>query len=430
MRLVLGVLALCLILGGTAMAQSLDANRLAIHNGSEYYITGFDHNTVNGGAGKYFPSFTHWSAAGTGAPTAWPWQLRGWIWAGMQATINGPTWYWATALFYSVDNPWSTNMTFNYPVNYCLGLEPHSGAPWIVYGTSGLPATVPSAVAGKEMVFPSSYGGFDAYLNMWAFGAATWNIPSTAAYYGWSFAFTVAPTNFIALPSVQSVYQYTWEWLGPFGQYQLFSGNEMDCTLANGGNKGRIYSIGKIGDTGYFYYWNNACTGVDGAWAMSLLVNDAVTVPVNVPGAPNASNPFVNYGFDAGVTTLTPLASSGSCFLKAMYEDVFNPGTGRALLAASPYSGPCVPYGPAGFRLAHAWDPITAFFAGIYFVWGAQPPGIVPGYPAAQFGTTVAGASIGVPIPPDPSLLCLELKYSGYSTNGRAPTASFQVCYF
>jgi hypothetical protein len=223
------------------------------------------------------------------------------------------------------------------------------------------------------------------------------------------------------------VFQYTWEWMGPFGQYQGLSGNEMDCTTANGGNKGRCYSIGKVGDTNQFYTWLNNCTGVDSSFAMSLLVNDAVAVPVNVPGATNGSNPFVSYGFDAGVTTLTPLASSGACMLKVMYEDVFNPGTGRALLAASPWSGPCVPYGPAGYRLPHAWDPITAFFSGIWFVWQATT---AAGYPAAQFGTTVAGASVAVPIPPDPSLLCLELQFSGYSTNGRAPTASYMVCFF
>jgi hypothetical protein len=350
----------------------------------------------------------------------------------MQANNYGPTWFWATALMYSVDNPWATTMTFNYPVNYCLGLKPHSGPPWKVYGIvpAPPPPPPPSSFPFRPMVFPSSYGGFDAYLNNFAYVESTWNIPSTAPYYGWTFALVTAPTNFLVLPSMHSVYQYVWEWLGPYGQYQLFSGNEMDCTLTSGGNKGRIYSIGIIPDTSYIYYWNNACTGVDGSWVMSLLVNDAVTVPVNVPGAPNASNPFVNYGFDAGVTTLTPLASSGSCFLQAMYEDVFNPGTGRALLAASPYSGPCVQYGPAGFRLPHAWDPITELFAGIWWVWGATPPGILPGFPAASFGTTVGGYSAGVPIPSSPAWLCLELRFSGYSLNGRAPTASFMVCFF
>jgi len=385
---------------------------------------------VNTGSGKYFPSFAHWSALPSGTPNVWPWQIRGWIWTGIQANNYGPTWYWATALFYSVDNPYATSMTFDYPVNYCLGLTPHTGAPWVVYGTSGLPATVPSAVAGKEMVFPSSYGGFDAYVNMWAFGAGSWSIPSTLPYYGWLFAFVTTPTNFIALPSVQSVYQYTWEWLGPNGQYQLFSGNEMDCTTVNGGNKGRIYSIGNIGDTNYFYYWNNACSGVDGAWDMGLFLNDAVTIPVNVPGASNASNPFVNYTFDAGVTCLTPLVSSGSCFLKALYDDVFNPGIptkGRILVAASPYSGPATPYGPLGNRLPMAYDPIAAFFATLFYVWQAIP---AAGYPGQMWGTSVSAASVPVPIPPSPSLLCFEAKFCGWSLQGKAPTASYQVCMF
>jgi hypothetical protein len=391
------------------MAQTLDANRLAIHNGGEYYVGGFDHS--NSGAGKYFPSFAHWSAKGTGTPLGWPWQLRGWVWSGMQANNCKPTWYWSTALQYSVDNPWSTNMTFNYPVNYCLGLEPHSGPPWVVYSSP------------NGMVFPSSYGGFDPYLNIFAFGGASWNIPSTSPYYGYTFAFVTTPSNFIALPSVQSVYQYIWE----AGQYLVVSGDELDSTLKNGAHKGRGYSIGTDNISGYFYFWNNSCTGVDTAWDMCLLVNDAVTVPVNVPGSPGS--PFAKYGFDVGVATLMPVLTSNSV-LKVMYEDVFNPGTGRALLAASPYNGPAVPYGPVGFRLPHAWDPITAFFAGIWWVWGAIPPGIVPGYPAASYGTTVGGHSANVTIPTLPSLKCLELKFSGFSTAGRAPTASYMICFF
>lgn len=426
-KIIVLALAVVFALGlfSTAKAQSLDVNRLCLHNGAEYYLPYYDHTLPNRGGGKYFPSFAHWSAQGVGSPTTWPWQIRGWEWSGLQANNYGPTWKWGTFLQYSVDNPYATSMTFNYPVNYCLGLKPHSSWPWLVY-QSHLPMSMPSAIADKIWVFPSTYGGFDSYLNVFATGVATWNFPSTLPYYGFWFAFVTATSNTITLASNSSVYEFVFENCGPYGHYILSSHNEMDCTTLNGGNKGRNYMIGTI-DHGGWYYYNNGCTGGSVEWGMCIFVQDAVTIPVNVPGAPNSWNGFASYGFDVGISTLTPLASSGQCTLKAMYEDYLNPGTSRALIAASPWSGPCVPYGPAGFRIPHAWDAVTNFFSGLWWVWQGN---LAPGYPASMYGTTVGGHSIGVPIPADPALLCLELKYSGFSVNGKAPTASFMVCYF
>ena len=63
------LLAALLIMCGTASAQ-IEANRLCLHNGSEYYSNAgwMPHTSVNDGAGGYFPSFAHW--ASTEAPVA------------------------------------------------------------------------------------------------------------------------------------------------------------------------------------------------------------------------------------------------------------------------------------------------------------------------------------------------------------------------
>ena len=429
----LAIVAIALIFGGTAMAQSLDGNRLAIYNGSDYY-TGDDHTFANYSYGKYYPSYAHWSGShDPNNPGTFPWQIRGWIWAGMQAVQFGPTWVWKTVLASSLDNPYSNFMTWPYPHNYCTGIASHTTTPnpSPVYG-SNIPSSMPSSIAGLVMVYPSSYGGTDAYLNIFATGTATWSVPSTSPWYGWLFAFTTTAPTFIGVPSGNSIYQYTYENFGPNGQYCLLSGNEMDCTGTGGGFKAISHAIGHP-QNGYYFYWLNDCTGADVTWAQSLLVNDATCIPVNVPGTAFGSNPFAGYGFDVGTATLTPYVSTNLCFLKIMYEDVFNPGTNRALIAAFAHSTPSTnPYGPAGYRVAHAWDVFTNFFAGLWFVWQNQPAGggLQPGYPAAVWGTTVAGTSVGVPIPANASLLCLELKFSGYSQNGRAPTASYQVCMF
>jgi hypothetical protein len=358
----------------------------------------------------------------------------------MQANVYGPTWFWLTGLYANVDNPYATTMSFDYPFLYCSGAVPHSGSPRIIYGGNmpgNVPSVIPSPLATREIVFPSSYGGFDAYLNLFWFGTGTWSIASTQPYYGWQFAFTTTAPTVVELPSMTSIWQYTWEDLGPIGQYEILSGNEMDCTLTAGGNKGRNYAVINIGDAPYYGYWANNCTGGDSNWAQCLFVEDAVTIPVNVPGDAGLSNPFAYYGyaFDVAVSTVTPAAQSGSAWLQAYYEDYANPGTGRALIAGSPWVGliplgtmsSALPYGPAGFRVGHPNDLVTGFFITVASIWQGT---VNPGFPACMFGTTTAGISIPVPIPPLPELICFELRYSGFSFSGKAPTASYYVCYW
>lgn len=428
-------IAALLIMGGTAMAQ-IDANRLCVHNGSEYYITGYDHNSINNGVGKYYPAFIHWAAKGVGSPKTWPWKIRGWAWAGMQAQNYGAMWRWGTAVSGIVDNPWSTNMTWDYPLNYCTGITGHTGAPQPIYG-SNIPAGVGTSwpQAGLEYIMPSSYGSFNPYLNIFATSDFTFNIPSTAPYYGWLFAATIPAGSAILVPSNTSIYEYCFEQFGPYGQYCLASGDEYDCTLAAGGNKGKNYLVLNIGDSGYFGYFNNTCTGGSFEWDMCVFVDDAITVPVNVPGSANGGNPFAAYGFDAGSGCITPNVLSGSCFLKAMYEDYANPGKGRFLLAGSPWVGFApygtpskgVPYGKAGNRVPHPVDLVTNVFTSLTAIWFATT---LPGYPGCMFGSTVGGHSIGVPMPPDPNFKCFELRFSGFSANGATPTASYMVCFF
>jgi hypothetical protein len=433
-------LAVLLVFGGTAMAQ-IEANRLCMHNGGDYYIIGYEHGIANNGAGKYYPSFAHWAGTESDAnPGTYPWKLRGWAWVGMQANVYGPTWFWLTGLYANVDNPYATTMSFDYPFLYCSGAVPHSGSPRIIYGGNmpgNVPSVIPSPLATREIVFPSSYGGFDAYLNLFWFGTGTWSIASTQPYYGWQFAFTTTAPTVVELPSMTSIWQYTWEDLGPIGQYEILSGNEMACTLTAGGNKGRNYAVINIGDAPYYGYWANNCTGGDSNWAQCLFVEDAVTIPVNVPGDAGLSNPFAYYGyaFDVAVSTVTPAAQSGSAWLQAYYEDYANPGTGRALIAGSPWVGliplgtmsSALPYGPAGFRVGHPNDLVTGFFITVASIWQGT---VNPGFPACMFGTTTAGISIPVPIPPLPELICFELRYSGFSFSGKAPTASYYVCYW
>ena len=77
---------------GTAMAQVDDFNRLCMHNGSYYYIIGYDHNNPNIGVGKYYPSFSHRPSYGIKDQNNqwyWPWKIIGWAFAGMQASDYG-----------------------------------------------------------------------------------------------------------------------------------------------------------------------------------------------------------------------------------------------------------------------------------------------------------------------------------------------------
>ena len=103
---------------------------------------------------------------------------------------------------------------------------------------------------------------------------------------------------------------------GPNNQYVLLSGDELDC-LGGPGNKGRNYSLISDADNGYYWFWNNACSGAAQEWAMCLFVCDTVTIPVN---APSNSGPFAAYGFDVGSPTVTPLLSSNCIMLGFMTE--------------------------------------------------------------------------------------------------------------
>jgi len=349
-------------------------NALCLHNGGEYYVQGIDHGLPDNGGGKYFPSFAHWPGKGTGNPVQWPWKIRGWSWTGMQGAEPSPDWVWHTCLARSKDNPYAATMTWPYPLNYALGVVSPLEEPAPLYAGS-LPPTAPSAVAGNALVVPSSLGGFDADLNVFAAAGAFWTIASTLPFYGYEFAYLIAPPSsapsslpVIEVPSGWSIYQYVWENKGAAGQYLVLSGNEKDCTGALGGNKGKSYSVGGL-DGAEAYFFANQGEGSFSEWAMCLLVQDPVTIPVNRCAAADKANPFAAYGFDTGSATVTPLASSGEAFLQLMTSDFANPGTGRFLLAASPWNGPCVPFGPGGNRLPHAFDFFTGFFFGAANIW-------------------------------------------------------------
>jgi hypothetical protein len=439
------MIALTILLSSGSVQAQVDANRICIHNGAEYYVTGIDHSSINNGCGKYYPSFSHWAALDArdyGKPGWWPWKIRGWSWTGMQANDYGSTWFWATVLQRSVDNPYSTTMTWNYPLNYALGLKSVSGSPGPVHNNV-VPSSVQylasaglaSSIVGKTIIYPSSYGGFDQYLNIFAVAGGTWTLPSTKPYYGVEFAYTVLPSNAFLIESNTSIYEYVWENLGPHGQYTSISDNERDCSMSKGGNKGKGYAIGQIGDTPYFYFWENKGDGVYTAWAMCLFVEDAVTIPVNVPGDLSLANPFVYYGFDVGSATVTPRITDHVWFLQAMTEDYDHSGSIRYLLADSPWYkyvpygtlAPCVPYGPNGYRLPHQYDVVARYFVSLSDIWQHRP---LPGYPACMYGTTTGGHSIAVPVDEDPKMLGMELKFCGFSGNGLAPTASYMVTFF
>ena len=412
---------------GTAMAQVDDYNRLCMHNGSDYYIIGYDHNQPNVGVGKYYPSFTHRPADGikdSGSQWYWPWKIYGWAWTGMQASAYGPTWVWPTHLMATEDNPWNTSMTFKYNTLMCQNIVPHTGPPWPVYGTSSAPSMAPGYFGNyREMIFPSTYGGYNAYLNLFAYGTGSWSIASTAPYYGWQFA--LSGSNYITLGSQYSVWQYAYEQAGPNGQYALLSGNETD-NLGLGGGKGRVYSL--LNQTGgWFGYWANNCTGHDSSWAMCLLVDDAICIPTNVPGVGSLGNPYAVYSFDISVATVTPNNQGGGHFMQAMFEDYKTPGKIRGLLAGLMFPGSMATvYGPAGNRVPHPVDFLTNIFIGLDPFFRATP---LAGYPAQMFGPTTGAHTIQLPFPPDPGLKCLDIMFSGFGS-GIPPTAGFMATFF
>ncbi|MHC4944635.1 MAG: hypothetical protein ACYTG7_16575 [Planctomycetota bacterium] len=412
------------------------ANRLCLHNGGEYYLIGYEQTVANNGAGRYFPSFTHRPALGVGGPenTTWPWKIRGWAWTGMMADKCGPTWYWESLLHKSRDNPWATTMSWDYPINYALGIVPHSGSPRIYYASNLMSPPLPSYVHAQEFVFPSSCGGFDSSLNVFVVTGETWIMPSTLPYYGYDFGIILSASAALHVSSGASIWEYVYHGQGPLCQYMVLSGNELDC-LGGPGNKGRGYSLVKPGDCGYVGYFPNHC---DGAWyelAMCLFVEDPVSIPVNDPGVTSKSNPFAAYGFDIGVATVTPLYSSEGCKLRIMTEDYANPGGGRVLLAGSPWidmipfgsPAPGIPYGPIGFRLPHTWDMFTDFFSSLSSVWYHETN---PGYPAGVFGTTTGGHSDAILVPRIPGMIGIEIFFSTFSTKGKAPSAAFMMTMF
>ncbi|MBU0755441.1 MAG: hypothetical protein KJ645_09910 [Planctomycetes bacterium] len=420
----------------TITAQQINANRLCLNNGGEYYST---IHGIDSGVGKYYPSFAHCPGKGIDSgfhQWHWPWKIRGWAWGGMQSDSYGPTWYWVTTLSYSVDNSYSTTMTWPYPLMYFYGI-PHNDFPNNLYKFTypSFEPWVPDALVNKSIILPSSAGGISSTINLFACGAITWFIPSTTPFYGFNFGFVSPVASAMTLPSGISIYQWVYNSMGPFDQDVSLSGNEIDC-MGLGGIKTKSHAIAS--DNVYVYYWPNYCSGADSEWDMCLFLNDAVSIPVNIPGASNEANPYSVWGyqFDVGGAVLTPNLSSTQLLFQMTYEDCENPGTSRFMLMASPWlnftpfgtNAHCIPFGPSGNRLPHGWDLLTdVAMEMIPFTISNAPSGL---YPACTFGTTI-GSLGGVAIPLYyPEFIGLELKFSGISTTGRSPSASILVTYF
>jgi hypothetical protein len=428
-------LAALLILGGSAMAQ-IEANRLCLHNGSDYYSNAgwMPHTSINDGAGKYFPSFAHW--ASTEDPEGnYSWKIRGYAWAGMQGPASyGSDWTWGKCLQASVDNPYATTMTFDYPYLYCTEEVPHTGHPWIVYGGTFryMPSNTPFYY--RDWSFPTTYGPFDSVYNVFEYYATTWSVSSAYPWYGWVFS-TVSenPSGAAYVGSQISIYQYTFEQFGNHGQYQLLSGNEMDCTQAEGGQKGKNYYLGSIGDTNWFFYSPNECTGGQSEWVMCLFLEDAVTFPVNRQGTTFGSNPYDPdvYGtFDAGVATLMPNVQSTGWSMQIAYEDYDSAGDQYIVIGSIP-SLPPQPFTKfhPGTRLPGRFsgDPFAKLFYQLNFLFKTK---IDSGFTACMFGTTTGGLS-PFPVPFfDPIAKCLEIRMWGFNVNEFFPGAGFMITMF
>lgn len=418
------IAAVVFLFSGAAMG--VDANRLCIHNGADYYVIGHDHSAINCGGGKYFPSFTHIPATQMGGQR-YPWKIKGWAWIGMQAGVYGDRWNWSSVLQKSKDNPYSSMMTWPYPALYTQGMT-HSGSPPGLYNLV-VPSTVtqlpgiPSnfTAVGLGMIAPCSANGFDQYMNIIAGCELSMVIPSTAPYYSMEFAFILSGTTLL-LESSHSVWQYVWENTGPIGQYLGVTQSNPDCTGTLGGNKGRNYSLigGVSSPTGG--YWANNCTGGNVEWAMGLFVEDAVCIPTNV--SPNPTGPFATYGFDVGSGTVTPFVTSGVHSVQGMFESYAYSGHTYQMLACLA-SSPAVPYGPLRYRIP-GWDAITDLFVNTP-IWQAT---VAPGYPGGMYGSTVGGHTGVVPSGPQPSLYGAELTFFGFDIGGGPPTAGFTVTYF
>jgi hypothetical protein len=293
-----------------------------------------------------------------------------------------------------------------------------------------IPAACPD-VGGLKFNYPTSADGFTytPYLNIFATISDVMTIPSTVPAYGYEFGWLLASPSVVTVPSYYSIYQYTWENIGDDCQYLAVSYDEDDCMGTGGANKGKNYSIMGLPDTFYFGYWPNPCTGAGVEWAQCLYVQDVVSIPVNVPGSSDVSNPFAPYGFDVGVATVTPLASSGAAMIQLYTESHNAPaGSARILFCEWKGAGSAVPYGPAGFRLPHAFDTFAGISASIA---PATTHILLPGAPACMFGTTTAGwSSVPISVPPVAGITGLELIFCSFSTDGLAPSAGYMVTYF
>jgi hypothetical protein len=426
---VLFSVALLLFFGGVAEAQ-MKANSLCLNGGSGYKVGGGSvmWTYPNFGVCKYFPTYAHIPATSlNNQGTVYPWKIVGWGWTGMTVAGGGDTWYWETCLMKSKDNPYQTTMSFDYPMLFATGVVPHTGFPMPIYG--GLvPTTVPD-VGGNRFQYPSSMGGFDGYMNIFATYAGTFMVPSSQPDTAYTFSIIGDCTtgSVITLPSNYSIWEVLWCKKGPVGHYAVFS-CEGDCNQTWwAGQKGRNYSIMMDNDGGYIWYWTNGCDGTGEEMDMGLYLCDAITIPVNIPGA-YWGQPYTGYGFDVGATCLTPYLSSGNLQLGFMSMDYAGDQQYRFIMAA--FKIPGVTIGPykSGYRLPHGWDIFTNLFLSIIPVFQHQ---LKQGYPSSMFGTTAGGHTTFLPFPPDPILIGLEVVYSSLPTQLKyPPSAGFTVVYF
>lgn len=418
--------AILLCLGGIAEAQFVDANSLCLNGGSGYRMDWPCWGYPNHGGGKYFPSYAHipstpWEHMGV---DTYPWKTVGWGWTGMMIANGGDEWYWETCLQHSLDNPYASSMSFDYPLLYFTGAVSHSGAPQPIYWAQ-IPSAVPD-VGGYLWLMPSSSGGWNAYLNIFATLAASWIIPSTNPNTAYDFSIMWNASSVLTVPSSCSIWEFVYSMKGDSGQYLVYS-CEGDCNKTWwAGNKGRNYSIICDIDNNLLWYWGNGCSGTGAELDMGLFLLDSITIPVNVPGA-YWGTPYVSYGFDVGTTCLTPYLSSNNLKLKFMTMDYTGPSD-RIVVAAFGLWPAIGPIGKKKYRLPHGWDVLTSLFVSISSTFFHQ---LQPGYPSSMYGTTFGAHTATVPFPYDPVLQGAEIKYSSWPlTKGSAPSAGFMATYF
>ena len=434
---VLGLAALGLLFCGTATAQ-YQPNELCINAGAQTWAGGpgfGGYGFPNHGMGKYFPSFTHWTGtefpAGTGN---YPWKINGWGWNCMQGSTVSSNWYWSTCLHKSWDNPYDTTvygtppntrigMPWDYPRNWCQGIGDPAGSalPDHIWGGT-LPGTVPGIGGDHGFIFPSSYGGDDQYWNVFAVSTGGVNTTVPTPFTIWSFSISGSCQGIWTAPSSHSIYEYVWDCRPQtaVAQYLNISAYEYDCTGTLGGligNKmGRNYTIGGDYDNGKYWGW-----GVSIEAGMCLMLCDIITIPVNSPGSTVGMNPYAGYGFDVGVATVCPYATSGCVIIRFMTIANQAPNQYRVILGALHYPPtPTVPWtwgsqcltgwSIYGWRIPHAWDFLTNLFISYAPVFIHIPQ---PGYPAQFFASSVGSFTpLPVGVPPDPLLHCMEIHFS------------------